>query len=61
MNEIKALKERGNTAYKDKNFEEAIERFKQAAFVEETSPFKNLKLLAILHSNIAQAYIELNK
>jgi tetratricopeptide (TPR) repeat protein len=61
MNETKVLKERGNTAYKEKNYEEAIELFKQAATVEEASPAKDPKLIAILHSNVAQAYLELKK
>jgi tetratricopeptide (TPR) repeat protein len=61
MSETSKLKDRGNTAYKAKKFEEAIDFFKQAVLAEEASPSKDSKVLAILHSNVAQAYVELKK
>lgn len=61
MSEAKLLKDRGNAAFKAKKFEEAIQLFKQAVIAEESLPTQDSKLLAILHSNVAQIYLELKK
>jgi tetratricopeptide (TPR) repeat protein len=61
MNELSKLKERGNDAFKSKKFDKAIDLFKKAIEIEEESPLKDAKLLAVLQSNIAQAYLELKK
>jgi hypothetical protein len=57
MSQPSELKDRGNDAFKAKKFMEAIDLYKHA--VQEALPSKDVKLLTVLYSNIAQAYLEL--
>jgi hypothetical protein len=61
MSDSKALKEQGNIAYNEDNFDEASKLFKQAIKVEESSMEKDANFLAILNSNLAQTYLEMKK
>jgi tetratricopeptide (TPR) repeat protein len=58
---IKELKDLGNNAFMMKQFEEAVQFYKEAIALEETSPSEDAKLLGLIYSNLAQTYLELKK
>jgi hypothetical protein len=61
MSKAKALKDRGNAAYQEKEFENAVELYNQAILAEESSQSKDSKLLSLICSNLAQTYLELKQ